>query len=195
MARESQSPGPLLAALGAGGALLSLWAPWYSFRIPQELLNRADALAGQAGFLGPFIHQVTQAARVVGPLHVTAWDAFRQIDIAVAVVSSVATILALLALTGRGTGAGRLTALAGSLVVVLAGYRVVHPPGPSGLLHVMWGAYAALACGVLTIVGGMLTARADERDERWPNRADPRSQAALADPSWAERGSVPPPTR
>jgi hypothetical protein len=194
MARESQSPGPLLASLGAGGALLSLWAPWYSFRIPQSVLNGADALAGQAGVLGPFIKQVTQAARVVGPLHLTAWDVFRQADVLLAVVAGVAVIFALLALTGRGTGTGRLIALGGGAIVVVAGYRVISPPGPSGLLHLMWGAYAAVACGVLAIVGGVLTARADERDEPWGAQSGQWVEMPAADPSWAERGSVPPPT-
>jgi hypothetical protein len=194
MSRESSSPGPLLATLGASGALLSLWAPWYSFHIPQALLNRADALAGQAGVRGPFIQQVTQAARVVGPLHVNAWTAFHQIDVVIAVASAVAAIFALLALTGRGTGTGHLTALAGALVVALTVYRIIDLPGPSELLHVMWGAYAAVACGALAIVGGVLTVRAEERDDRWPASAPTWTPSSAADASWAEGGSVPPPT-
>ena len=197
MSRESSGPGPLLAALGSGGALLSLWAPWYSFHIPQALLNRVDALAGQAGVLGPFIQQVTQEARVVGPMHVNAWTAFHQIDIVIALASAIAAIFALLALTGRGTGTGHLTTLAGALVVALAVYRIVDLPGPSELLHVMWGAYAAVACGALALAGGIVTARADERDDRWPDaaptRAPSRTPSPAADPSWAEGGSVAPP--
>ena len=104
MSRDSQTPGPFLAALGAGGALLSLWAPWYSFQIPQELLNRAAALAGQFGILGPAIQQYTLQARAMGPYHLTAWDVFHQIDVILAVVAAVAASFALLAFTGRGTG-------------------------------------------------------------------------------------------
>ena len=152
-----------MPTLGAGGALLSLWAPWYSFQIPQELLNRAAAVAGQFGILGPAIQQYTQEARAMGPYHLTAWDVFHQIDVILAVVAAVAASFALLALTGRGTGTGKLVALAGLIVVLLAGYRVIDPPGPAGLLHVIWGAYAALACGVVTILGGLLTARAEDR--------------------------------
>ena len=193
MSRDSQSPGPLLATLGAVGALLSLWAPWYSFQIPQELLNRAAAMAGQFGILGPAIQQYTQQARAMGPYHLTAWDVFHQIDVILAVVAAVAAIFALLAFTGRGTGTGKLVALAGVIVVLLAGYRVINPPGPHGLLHVMWGAYTTLACGVLAIVGGFLTARAEEREEQWTPAAS-WPQEPIADPSWAEAGSVPPPT-
>jgi len=193
MSRDSQSPGPLLATLGAGGALLSLWAPWYSFQIPQELLNRAAAMAGQFGILGPAIQQYTQQARAMGPYHLTAWDVFHQIDVILAVVAAVAAIFALLAFTGRGTGTGKLVGLAGLIVVLLAGYRVIAPPGPEGLLHVMWGAYATLACGVVAILGGVLTARADEREDEWTPAAS-WPQEPVADAAWVEAGSVPPPT-
>ena len=192
MSRDSQSPGPLLATLGAGGALLSLWAPWYSFQIPQELLNRAAAMAGQFGILSPAIQQYTQQARAMGPYHLTAWDVFHQIDVILAVVAAVAAIFALLAFTGRGTGTGKLVGLAGLIVVLLAGYRVIAPPGPEGLLHVMWGAYATLACGVVAILGGVLTARADEREDEWTPAAS-WPQEPVADAAWVEAGSVPPP--
>ena len=98
MSRDSQTPGPLLATLGAGGALLSLWAPWYSFQIPQELLDLAAAAAGKFGILGPAIQQYTLQARAMGPYHLTAWDVFHQIDVMLAVVATVAAIFALLAL-------------------------------------------------------------------------------------------------
>ncbi len=193
MSRDSQSPGPLLATLGAGGALLSLWAPWYSFRIPQELLNRAAAVAGQFGILGPAIQQYALQARAMGPYHLNAWDVFHQIDVILAVVAAVAAIFALLAFTGRGTGTGKLVALAGVIIVLLAGFRIVDPPGPDGLLHVMWGAYATLACGVVAILGGLLTARDDEREEQWTPAAS-WPQEPAADAAWVEAGSVPPPT-
>jgi hypothetical protein len=66
---------------------------------------------------------------------------------------------------GAAPGAGRPIALASGAIVAIAGYRVVNPPGPSGLLHLMWGTWVAVACGVPAIVGGMLTAHADERDD------------------------------
>ncbi len=193
MSRDSQTPGPLLATLGAGGALLSLWAPWYSFQVPQELLDRAAAVAGKFGILGPAIQQYTQQARAMGPYHLTAWDVLHQIDVMLAVVASVAGIFALLAFTGRGTGTGRLVALGGVIVVLLAGYRVIRPPGPDGLLHVMWGAYSTLACGVVAILGGFLTARAEEREDHWTPAAT-WSPRPAADSAWPDTGSVPPPT-
>ena len=193
MSRDSQTPAPFLATLGAGGALLSLWAPWYSFQIPQELLNRAAAVAGQFGILGPAIQQYTLQARAMGPYHLSAWDVFHQIDVILAIVAAVAASFALLALTGRGTGTGKLVALAGVIVVLLVGYRVIDPPGPAGLLHVIWGAYAALACGAVMILGGLLTARAEEREEQWTPTASWAPEPA-ADAAWAEAGSVPPPT-
>jgi hypothetical protein len=194
MSRDSQTPGPLLATLGAGGALLSLWAPWYSFQIPQELLNRAAAVAGQFGILGPAIQQYTLEARAMGPFHLTAWDVFHQIDVIVAVVAAVAAIFAVLAFTGRGTGTGKLIALAGAIVVLLAGYRIISPPGPDGLLHVMWGAYATLACGAVALIGGLLTADSDEREEQWTPAAA-WSQGPAPDASWGDASSVPPPAR
>ena len=46
-----------LADAGSAGLLVSLWLPWYSFRIPGFAIDQADALAGQFGVLAPLIRQ------------------------------------------------------------------------------------------------------------------------------------------
>lgn len=189
--------GYLLAAVGSGGALLSLWAPWYQFHIPQAVLDRAQALAGQFGVLGQFIKGYAQAAQALGPIHLTAWDVFKQIDVVLAVAASIGAIFAVLALSGRGRGVGQLIAVAGAIVALVAGYRVVSLPGPSEILNVMYGAYVAIACGVLMVVGGLLAMNAEQREDEWTPTSDgPASWATapMAEPVLIDSHSVPPPS-
>ena len=152
----------VLATLGSGLLLVSLWLHWYSFRIPDSAISQAEHLAGQFGILGPYVDAAAQVVRRAGTLHLDAWQAFGQIDVALAVCGSMAALLAGLTVTGRASGAGRLMAWIGTAAAVLCLYRTVSPPGPSGLLHAAFGAYLALAAAVALVVGGTLLDREPE---------------------------------
>lgn len=194
MAREGQTRGPALAALGAGAALLSLWAPWYAFQLTPTIINSVNSVAPQLGILGPYVQQATQEARIIGPIDVSAWDVFEKIDIVIAIVATLALILSLLALTGRARGTGKIVAAGGAIVVAVAVFRIVDLPLKYGVLHVKWGAYGAVAAGILAVVGGVLTAHADNSEEPDWAGAGVWTQVPAGEPAWAEGGSVPPPT-
>src|SRR5207248_8358161 len=68
-------------ALASLGLAISLWLPWYSFKLPDALINQAVALSQQFGALGPIVRQGAEIARNLGPIHLTAWQVFQQMDI------------------------------------------------------------------------------------------------------------------
>jgi hypothetical protein len=104
--------------------LLSLWLPWYSFQIPASVLDQAEQAGSQFGALAPLIQQGAEVMRQLGPQHLTAWDVFHQIDVALAIAGVVAAGLAGLALTGRATGVSPAIAVAGAVAASLIIYRL-----------------------------------------------------------------------
>ncbi|MGZ4173533.1 MAG: hypothetical protein ACXVQR_03545 [Solirubrobacteraceae bacterium] len=172
-----------LAALGSGGLLASLWLPWYTFRIPAAAINQAEQIGQQYGALGPLIRQAAEIARSLGPQHVTAWQVMHQADIFIAIAAAVAGCLALLVISGRAIGDGRLIATAGAVGLLVAAYRTFVPPGPSSLLHPAWGAWLAVASGALVVATGLLGAAAADEPEWTPPPL----------PSWGQAESPPEP--
>jgi len=152
--RETQ--GHSLAGLGAAGLIVSLWLPWYTFRIPPAAIDYAEQLAKQFGALGPLISRGAQLASQLGPLHLSAWHAFSTTPAVLLVIGVIGGGLSALALTDRAAGAARLTMLASVVGVALSGYRIVDPPGQGDLLHPAWGIYLALAGAVAMLAGGAL---------------------------------------
>ena len=147
--------------------LLSLWLPWYSFQIPAGVLNQAEQAGSQFGALAPLIQRGADLLRQLGPQHLTAWDVFHQIDVALAVAAVLAAALAALAalaLTGRATGVSAVIAVAGAIAASLILYRLLKPPGPSEILHPAWGLWFALAGAGAIVVGGLLS-RAEGGDD------------------------------
>ncbi len=183
-----------LAALASAGVVVSLWLPWYSFTVPAGALDRAEALSSQFGILGPLVKQGAELLRHLGPVHLTAWQALKQVDVGLALVGGVAMALALLVLADRAAGVARVLAWAGPAALALAAYRTLFPPGPSGALHATWGAYLADVCAVVLLVAGMVARSAEDRDVESPAVASPVPTAA-GDPSigWSTAGSVAPP--
>ncbi|HWK18566.1 MAG TPA: hypothetical protein VNR66_14030 [Solirubrobacteraceae bacterium] len=153
-----------IAAFGGLGLLLSLWLPWYSFQIPAGVLNQAEQAGSQFGALAPLIQRGADLLRQLGPQHLTAWDVFHQIDVALAVAAVLAAALAALALTGRATGVSAVIAVAGGVAASLILYRLLKPPGPSEILHPAWGLWFALAGAGAIVVGGLLS-RAEGGDD------------------------------
>lgn len=187
-----------LAAAGALALLIALWLPWYSFQIPGWAIDRADALANQAGALGPLLREGADFARNLGVLHLSAWQALSQIDVVLAGAASVAGVVSLLALAGRANGVRPIVVLVGLLAAALSAYRVLSPPGPSGLLHPAYGAYLALAAAVvLSAAGGLAGTEAGRDGARgYASVMDPAFGAPRAGEtpaSWSAAGSVAPP--
>jgi hypothetical protein len=148
----------------------SLWAPWYHFQVPEAALNSAVQSAQQFGILGSIVSQGASLLRELGPLPVTAWQAFTFTPAVLLVVGVVAGGLALLALTERAVGVGRMIAVAGVCGVAIAGYRVVDRPGPSEFVHPAWGLYLALACAGAVLVGGLIAQAAENAEATAPAR-------------------------
>jgi hypothetical protein len=185
-----------LAALGSGGLLGSLWLPWYTFRVPAAAIDQAEQIGQQFGTLGPLIRQAAEMARSLGPQHITAWQVMHQADIFIAIAAAVAGCLALLVLSGRAIGDGRLIASAGALGLVIATYRTLVPPGPDSLLHPAWAAWLAVVSGLIIVVAGLLGA-AGEGEPEWTPPPLPSWAAMEAapdpPPDWTTTGSVAPP--
>jgi hypothetical protein len=166
-----------LAALGSAALTVSLWLPWYTFRLPTAIIDQAQQLAQQFGVLGPLIKQSADLVRSLGPIHLNAWQVFSQTDIVLVVAGAAAGGMALLTYTGRAAGVARLIAACGGLALALAAYRLASPPGPSGMLQPAWGGYVALVGAATVLVAGLL-ANAGEAD-----RAASPPDLTVLDPS------------
>ncbi len=176
-----------MAVAGAGVLAVSLWLPWYSFRIPAAAVDSAVSLAHQLGILGPLVTQAAQVINHLGPLHVSAWKVYTTLPIVLVVCATIGGALALLSLTERASGVGQLLVLAGVVGIALILFRLVAPPLNGLLLHPTWGLFLALAGSVAMGAGGAIA----NRDERSFAEADP---ALVGGPSsWSTIHSVPPP--
>jgi hypothetical protein len=142
------------SAIAAVTVVISLWQPWYQFRIPAEVIDRAEQFGQQLG-IGPLIQRAAAIASQLGPLHVDAWQIFQQTDVVLLVLAVIAGGLAILAYTGRATGVEGVIAVAGAVALVVTGHRIISPPGPAGLLHPMIGAYLALGGAATMIAAGL----------------------------------------
>ena len=156
MSTRRETQGHTLSLAGAATLIVSLWLPWYSFRIPPAAFNYVDQIANQLGALGPLIRRGAQLVNQLGPLHVTAWQAFTATPAVLLVVGVVAGGLSLLVLTERAVETARMMVLAAVVGVVLVGYRIAVPPGQGDFVHPAWGIYLALAATVTILVGGMV---------------------------------------
>lgn len=192
MPGERRAFGYWLVVLATAGLLASLWAPWYRFRIPDAALNTAVQSAQQFGILGPIIRQGASLLRQLGPLHVTAWQAFTFTPAVLLVVGVVAGGLALLTLTERAADAARVIVVAGVCGVAMTAYRIVERPGASGLIQPAWGLYLALACTVATLIGGLIARAAEDAAVGIPA---PVSSELPADSAWSTTSSFAPPAR
>jgi hypothetical protein len=146
--------GQILACAGAGVTALSLWQPWYSFRIPTGLLQQAVQHAAQFGILGPSIVSGAQYLQAAGPLHVSSWQVMTGSPALLLGASTIGGTFALLGVTGRARGVGRVSAWCGFLVLLVTLYQLTRPPGPAELLHASTGLWLAMGGGVALLLGG-----------------------------------------
>jgi hypothetical protein len=188
-----------LAFLGAGTLIGSLFAPWYSLQFPAGLIDGiTNQLAPQMGAFGGFLRQSAQLLNSAGPLNLTAFDVFKQLDVALVALGVAAMLLTLMAYTGRAAYVGQMIALAGAVAAGLIAYRIIQPPGPgvltAHLLHVRWGAYVGLAGALLTVIGGRLISREEHRPvilPKTPASWTPAGAPTLADALPPSRATPP----
>lgn len=180
MARATQrlGPGEGLALLGAGVLFADLFQPWYEFKLP------AGALDGLGTGGGPFAELIREGLRTiarVGAVPITAWEAFRGLDVALAALALGVAVLVLLRTTGRedatGVRAPGLIVAAGGAVMLLVAWRMADRPAPAQVLHLRTGIWVALGAGAVIALGGWMSAR-------------PEREAPGTVPSW---GTLPPP--
>lgn len=157
--------GPFTVLTGALLALAGLWAPWYRLDLPDGFFGGvasqvvpADGSAGSA-FFQMFASQIDTLERE-GRLQVDAWDVFRYIDTGIAVLAVLAIVALVLTHTGHiERFPSDAVSLAGIVAAGLVIFRIANPPGATGLLHVMLGAWVCLAGAVLIVAGSRLAFR------------------------------------
>lgn len=176
MRSSRASIGALLSGLAAIGLAIDTWQPWYALRLPVGLLNQVDALSGQFGAFGSYVHAGVAYARSAGPIPLSAHDVFHAIDVELVLIAVVVVGL-LVAGLGRGQsvftrGDGGVVAGLGAMAFCLVGYRLISPPGPSGRLETRPGIWVGLVCAGLIGVGGLLLR---EEPAREPVLAAPTS--------------------
>jgi hypothetical protein len=189
VASASKTRGQLIAAIGGGALIASLWLPWYTFRLPSAALDYATNVAHQYGALAPLLQAGANMLRQLGPLHFTAWQVLTTTPAILLVCGALGGGLAALSFAGRAAGAERLSGLAGLVAAGLAGYRIVVPPGAGDFVHPTWGLYLALIAGLVLLAGSAVAQR---------DIAEPQSEVTLdltppITPAWHAPRSVPPP--
>jgi hypothetical protein len=198
--------GHFLGLLGAFAALTSLWRPWYTVDVPQQL---RDVLSNEGAKSSGALGQVMQGLVAVLPDRISAsgWQALQGADVAIC-LGAIAAAALVVGAAGAFGGAIRVDALAagrglavlaaGGLVLVIV--HLLHRPLDSDLVHPAGGLWIALAgCGVGLIGGLMAMQPADVRSSGASAEAFPRLEPELPDvfapaPSvGTARASVPPP--
>jgi hypothetical protein len=145
----------IVAALVLVGAL---WLPWYSIRIPADVLDQ-----GAAQF-GGFGAELAQAIANLGTIHADAWDVFNATPIELLAVAVFAASLAFSGLNDAGVGGGRVITWLGLAACVISIYRLVdRPGGGSGFVHPAIGLWLELAAGITIVVSGAIVAAGSDR--------------------------------
>jgi hypothetical protein len=155
---ERRTSGYWLAVLGAAGLIFSLWQSWYSFRIPDAVVEQARQLAPQFGAFGSLIAKGAQFAQQLGTLHATAWQVYHVTPAILLLLGAVTGGLAVLAITEHAEAVGQVIAGAAMIAAAIVLYRLISPAGADGLLHPAWGIELALGSATLALVGGLLSA-------------------------------------
>ena len=204
--RPSAPRGVLLAGVGAVAALVSLWLPWYTIKIPEAFREALGAIgsggsgtgstgsSAAAGAAGAFSGLFKGLAAAL-PSEITGkgWQVMSGGDVAIAVAAGAALLL-IVAVAGGAAGvriergiAGRLIALAGAVVTGIAVEHVISRGGGAGsfssIVQVKYGIAVAAAGGLLMIIGGLLTTRPQvESAEPMTPTFEPPQPAAAPDP-------------
>jgi hypothetical protein len=169
MEQKGLRTGHIVALAGALAALGSLWRPWYTVEIPQQLrdaFSSSGAIGRDPGMLGQVARNL--AAAMPSSIEASGWRELQGADIALCVGA-----LAVVALVVGAAGAfgavvridprriGSLVAAAGAagLVIVLA--HVVHKPGADAAadyVHLASGVWIAFGGCAAVLAGGLMAA-------------------------------------
>jgi hypothetical protein len=186
--QQPQRVGSLLAAAGAAMLAVSVFLPWYSFRltangvaVAQQGLNSVAQQFGNSAFkglVGSFGNSFGDlAGRQVGT--VSAHQALKIISILLLVLAAIAFAVALIRLgnpaqSGDGRGLLATVGVAAALMIV---FRMVDrpiAPGDVFAVSLSWGVWLALLSSVAIIAGDL-----------WPRRAPTRNGPASIRSWWA----------
>jgi hypothetical protein len=144
-------PADWLAGIGGLVLLISLWLHWYGFDAAALIQTR-----GSAGTL------VTNGFAIPD---VTAWEAFSEIDVLLALLALPAIGVPIsAALSKVPTAPVAFTVIATTasfFAVLLVLFRLIDQPGSNALVAVKYGAWIGLAGALVALVGSWL-AMADE---------------------------------
>jgi hypothetical protein len=168
MDQKGLRTGHFLALAGALLAVVSLFRPWYTVEIPQEvrdLFGAQGGVGGDPGLLGELARGL--ASRMPTEISASGFKELEGADIVV-VVAAAGVVALVLAAAGAIGGlradpgpAGGLIGLLGGAIAVVALVHVVNKPGggqASEWVHVSDGLWLALAGGALTAFGGLWAA-------------------------------------
>jgi hypothetical protein len=178
-----------VAAAGAVVLGISPWLPWYGFRIPAFAIDAAAQMAQRLGLSAAQAAAGADLVRHLGTLHANAWQAHNTLPAVLLVCAVIGGGLALLSLTDRAEGVARVVGLAGIVAAGLVVYHLFSPPGPSQLIHPIWGLYVALGGSLAMVAGGAIAAGADERPAQLTDLAPTPPGGG-----WSTSHSVPPPS-
>jgi hypothetical protein len=204
MDQKGLRSGHFLGLAGAMAALASLWRPWYTVDVPQQLRDLlSEEGAKSSGALGPFMRGLATA--IPDAISASGWEALQGADVTLC-LGAIAVVALVVGASGAFGGAirvdplaaGRGLALLGAAGTVIVVVHVLHRPLSHELVHPAAGLWIALAGCVLTLIGG-LTAMGSGASIATPAAAFPRLEPDLpevfapAAPAGGHRPSVPPP--
>lgn len=167
MEQKGLRSGHFLALAGALLAVVSLFRPWYTVEIPQQVrdLFGAQGMGSDPGLFGEMLRGL--ASRMPSEISASGFQELEGADIAI-VVAAVGVVALVLAAAGAVSGlradpgpAGALAGLLGGAIAVVALAHLVNKPGggqASEWVHVADGLWLALAGGALTAFGGLWAA-------------------------------------
>ncbi len=155
--------GPFAVLTGALLMLAGLWAPWYRINLPDGFFGGLAGMVapadGSGGMFQAFAAGIDDLERQ-GRLQTDAWGVLTYVDIGIAACAAVAVAALVLTfmehLDRFPTDLVSVTALAAGGLVVL---RVANPPGPTGILEILWGPWMCLAGAALVLVGSRMAFR------------------------------------
>jgi hypothetical protein len=186
--QEPQRAGSLLAAAGAAMLAVSVFLPWYAFRLTangvataQQGLNSVaqqfgnSAFKGLVGTLGNSFGDLT--GRQVGT--VSAHQALKVINILLLLLAAIAFAVALMRLanpTQSGEGRGLLASVGVAAALLIVFRMVDRPAAPDDIFAVSlsWGIWLALLSAAAIVAGDL-----------WPRRTSAQKGPASIRSWWA----------
>ncbi len=188
MARDRLRYGPAIATIGAAVLAVSVFLPWYSYRLTAQGAASAqqalDSVAAQFGNTA-FQDQAKTIGSGFGALAgqqvatVSAHDAFKDFYLVLLILAAIAFFAALARLAGTELSAwasGGQIALVGLLAALYVAFRMVDrltPPDETFTVSLGLGIWLALGSSLAIIVGAM-----------WPNSAGGQADSAQLAEAW-----------